>query len=283
MRSRISGRRRTTRRTPQRSPRGLWYRPWMDILEDRTLPSTLDFTGSDLIWNGFAVGTANNLSLTVVGTDYVLTDPAEVLNFGPGVPGSWSGNGTNTATGPIATVTSITIAGGLDTAASDTFALGSAISLTGFVSVTEFDVLNVNQSLTVPGGGSVTLSAAATPASTLNIAAAVTADGAVNLTGRGGIVAAAAITSSSQNVNLIGDDMAITGTISAAAANVFLQPFTTLRGIDLGTNSAGNLGLTAAELNLVTASLLRIGNPINTGNIQVTAPIVAPGGWNTLV
>src|SRR5262249_54983916 len=60
---------------------------------------------------------------------------------------------------------------------------------------------------------------------------------------------------------------------STSAGIVTLEPFTASRTIDLGTNSAGNLGLTNAELNEVTAGVLRIGSSSFTGNITVSAAI----------
>ena len=56
------------------------------------------------------------------------------------------------------------------------------------------------------------------------------------------------------------DDMTIVDRIVAGAGIVSLEQKTSTRSIDLGTNTAGKLGLTDAELDAVTASVLRIGN-----------------------
>lgn len=74
------------------------------------------------------------------------------------------------------------------------------------------------------------------------------------------------------DITLTADDMAINAVVSAGQNMVTLEPFTPGRQIDLGTDTAGKLGLTDAELDFVTAGLLRIGHP-DAGNLVVTAPI----------
>ena len=76
-------------------------------------------------------------------------------------------------------------------------------------------------------------------------------------------------------VTVSADDMAITGSLNAGTGIVTLQQATTTtRNIDLGGGTtAGDLGLSDAELGLVTAGVLRIGRTDNAGNISVTAPV----------
>jgi hypothetical protein len=88
-------------------------------------------------------------------------------------------------------------------------------------------------------------------------------------------------------INLTADGMAINAAVSANAGTgiVTLQPKTTGTFVNLGgADGPGTLGLTNAELALVTAGILRIGDEGGTtSNITVTAPITDVGaGWNTL-
>ncbi|HEX2830690.1 MAG TPA: autotransporter-associated beta strand repeat-containing protein [Burkholderiales bacterium] len=79
------------------------------------------------------------------------------------------------------------------------------------------------------------------------------------------------------------DDMALAGgTISGTS--VTLRPTTAGRQIDLGTNTAGTLGLTSAEIDTVTTGALTIGRSDGTaaGNITLTDAI-APTGTTSLV
>ena len=89
-----------------------------------------------------------------------------------------------------------------------------------------------------------------------------------------------AITSGNAEITLTADSMAINAAINAGNHAVVLTPHDTARTVDLGTQSAGNLGLTAAELNLVTAAFLDIGTDGLTpydGTIQVTNTINGTG------
>src|SRR5437773_9639784 len=64
---------------------------------------------------------------------------------------------------------------------------------------------------------------------------------------------------------------------------VQIDPVTLNRAVTLGTKPGGTLGLLQADVNNVTAGILRIGDLFNTGNLTVTAPITSAGtGWNTL-
>ncbi len=84
------------------------------------------------------------------------------------------------------------------------------------------------------------------------------------------------IASGNDGLTMIGDTMTISGAISAADNPVRLQPKSTGRNIDLGGNdSATELGLTDAELDLITAGELVIGSA-NAGTIDVTADITRP-------
>src|SRR5581483_3722863 len=67
------------------------------------------------------------------------------------------------------------------------------------------------------------------------------------------------ITTSNGLITLTADDLDIQQNVNAGTGRVTLQPFTTGRGTDLGTNAAGQLGLTDAELDRIAAGTLQIG------------------------
>ena len=82
--------------------------------------------------------------------------------------------------------------------------------------------------------------------------------GAINTTGASSFAADAVTINTS------------TGSVNAGA--VTLKPFTAGRAIDLGTKTAGTLGLNDAELDRITAGLLQIGDA-NSGAITVSAAL----------
>lgn len=86
-------------------------------------------------------------------------------------------------------------------------------------------------------------------------------------------------------ITISADDMTIADSISASHKGlVTLQQAGVLtRNIDLGTDSSGNLGLTDAELDHVTADILRVGRSDNPGSLTVTNSITQTGsGYATL-
>lgn len=81
------------------------------------------------------------------------------------------------------------------------------------------------------------------------------------------------VTTNNGDASLFSDDMNITQAINTGTARTILSTESiATQDIDVGTNSAGNLGLTDAELDLVTAGVLQIGDLLN-GNVNVTAAI----------
>jgi PKD repeat protein len=94
-----------------------------------------------------------------------------------------------------------------------------------------------------------------------------------------------AVRSSGGMISLDADDVVIneaSAIIDAGAGIVSITPDSLYSGrlIDLGTNSAGTLGLSDAELDRITAGVLRIGWSL-AGNINVSAAI-SPAGTDTL-
>ena len=80
-------------------------------------------------------------------------------------------------------------------------------------------------------------------------------------------------TSGAGLITLTADDVALDATSTlVATGTVSIQPQTASRAIDLGTNTAGSLGLTDAELDRITAGTLQIGTA-NSGPLTVSADI----------
>jgi hypothetical protein len=84
-----------------------------------------------------------------------------------------------------------------------------------------------------------------------------------------GISAGDGTATSSGTVILTADNMAINQQVNAGGGRVVLQPKTAGRAIDLGTETADKLSLTAVELANVTADVLKIGNS-SAGSITIS-------------
>lgn len=196
---------------PRRSPLRL------ELLEDRTLPATLDVTGGVLTYTA-AAGATNNLTVSLATGAYTFFDPGDNINLTANAIGAgWTGGGS-VATGPNVSVNSITInlldqadtltLGGFDAAidpiaangggnAGDVctvvggFGGGTGITAAGAVSLTAFDTIGLNNQITTTAGsgGAVTLTANATATSTVAISNgfAIDADAAVALSANGAI------------------------------------------------------------------------------------------------
>jgi fibronectin-binding autotransporter adhesin len=107
------------------------------------------------------------------------------------------------------------------------------------------------------------------------------ASGGITVTTVNGLTVNEAV-AAPDSVTLTADDMAINAQVNAGTGIVTLQPKTAGRAIDLGLGAfAGELGLSNAELDRITAGILRIGNT-SSGPIQFTAPIATHPGYNTL-
>jgi hypothetical protein len=145
----------------------------------------------------------------------------------------------------------ITITGG---SGSVTFTNNTSIAVNAAISVTGTGGINMTADADANGNGTFTNNAAGTLATT------------------GGKLAISAV-----NITLAGTVNATTNPGSI----VTLKPSTTAAVIHLGNTTA--FGLTDAELDLVTASVLRIGVASNTGGINIAGSITQAGsGYNTL-
>src|SRR5262249_19553235 len=106
--------------------------------------------------------------------------------------------------------------------------------------------------------------------------------GSISITNLGaGITVSAGVQSNDGDITLAATDLQINGAVNSGMARTILTTSTAGLQIDLGTNTAGKLGLTQAELNEVTASVLQIGTS-DTGNINVSAAISNPATWSVL-
>ena len=165
--------------------------------------------------------------------------------------------------------TNITFIAGRDVilnADSDVAAASGSINVTAGRNVSLIQTGGVGSSISTTGGPVLNITTGANGVFTLD-------------SGAGGTVSSTAgpITITADDVVLIAP-----ATINGGANVVTIKQVTATRIIDLGTNTAGQLGLTDAELDLISSSArLVIGATANTGNINVSAPI-SPSGVITL-
>jgi hypothetical protein len=189
------------------------------------------------------------------GQDIILGTPS---SYGD-VNADQYGNG-GTASVVLNAARDITIQG---TAVSFLDAIGPTGDVTGTAG-RDINLLNGDANVFTNGGGTISLTAGA----------AFTDDPGSNVS--------TTENSPGANITVSADTMNIQSAINASAAIVTLEPTTSGRAIDLGTNpSAGNLGLAQGDLNNVTAGILRIGST-SAGNLGVSAMITAPATWSTL-
>jgi len=104
----------------------------------------------------------------------------------------------------------------------------------------------------------------------------------VGLTAAAGnlITVNAALSTNNGDFTFNADDIALNATVNAGTGTVTLAPVSAGRLINLGTETAGSLSLTDAELDQVTTGILRIGNT-TSGNISFTSTI-NPANTSTL-
>ncbi len=129
----------------------------LEALEDLTLLSTLDVTGGSLDYLA-SEGVDNNLTISLGGsiqpTSYILSDTGETITLtANAVLAGWTGNGTNTVTGPISSVNfnfTVSLLTGAD-----------ELNVDGNINVLNNVSLQSGQDITLTGAG---ISARARPA-----------------------------------------------------------------------------------------------------------------------
>ncbi len=95
----------------QPRPRTIWKRSGLrtqaalrlEAIEDRCTPATLAMSTGVLVYTGGAVN--NDFTIAVSGSNYVISDVVAITS----VPSGWTGVGTQTVSGPTATVSSISV------------------------------------------------------------------------------------------------------------------------------------------------------------------------------
>jgi filamentous hemagglutinin family protein len=215
----------------------------------------LPSTGTSLVSADAISGASANVMLQATH-DITFTDPVIISAPGVGLT-ALAGNNIN-VNGSIATS-----GGAITLRANDNS--GGAASGAG--------VVNVNNMINA-GGGNVTVSG--TSVGLTSIGAIVSAGGAValNASASGGVITMASgssINAGGGQIKLTADDMALAGSLNAGSGSVALTANSAGRAIDLGTDTAGQLGLTVAELSTITADRVAIGDT-NSGAIRITAP-----------
>ena len=194
---------------------------------------------------------ANSLTVSVSGSNLVITDANEAFISAPA--GGTLSNGNKTLTIPAASVTgtlTINLVGGTDTIDIGTLGTTLLASLT-IDAGAGTDTVNFNGDVTFASGKNLLVNA-----DTLNTAA-----GAVLITSGAGVMAITA------------DDIALSTTSTLFSSNtVTFVTQTAGRAINLGTNTGGSLSLTDAELDRVTAGGFAIGDA-NSGAMTLSADI----------
>jgi hypothetical protein len=205
---------------------------------------------------------------------------------GQAISASASGNVTvdalrGTTVGLTSNSGSVTSAGSSNVQASSQLTVSA---VTGITLNTLASALTASNSTS----GNISITQGAAPAQTLTVSGTGVVNsapgGAVTLDNLGSSItvgAGSAVQSSNGAVTLEATDLQLNGTVSSGTARTTLANSTAGRQIDVGTNTAGEIGLTQAELNNVTAGVLQIGSP-TAAAITVSAPITPPPGWSTL-
>ena len=228
-------------RSPSRRAKKTPHHSAIEPLESRIAPATLNVTGAGALTYNAGAGIANVLTLSIAGANYSFNDTGETIVLtATAVAAGFTGGGTNTVLGPNTAATSILISLGDQ---SDQFTIAGAT-----------DPIQVND-----GAG----------ADSIFVTGAVNVGGALQLAADA--ITVSAPISGATTAILAGDTMAINSTI-VAGTRVTLQPLGVTRDISLGTEVAGKLSLTDAEMDRVTAPILQIGVTV-TGDIEVNAAI----------
>lgn len=230
------------------------YRPVIDILEDRLVPdAALSIIGGVVTYTGDTG--ANDFTFTRLAGNYIITNNNHTIATAS--PGVTLSNGDRTATFSADGITQLDFS----------FHAGSAqdVFLGGFDA--SIAALNIN-------GGSnqnsdVTLQGSA-----------LTSTGAVSLIGFDDMFISQPLTATG-DIILGADAMIITQPISAGANRVNLHTRSLGHNIGIGSNDTGSsLGLLDAELDLITAGVLQIGN--NIADTISIATAVTPANVSTI-
>ena len=251
---------------------------------------TTSSVGGTTLTGANTIGTFN--ATNTISGGISLTNTASPLTLA-GISESGGGNVTVNNNGALSLIGAVSTDGGgvnLTASAAISESGGGLINTTGTLTTSSVGGTTLNGANTVGSfnainttSGDISLINTASPLVVSGVAQS--GGGSISITNTGELINAGAMsTTAGGNIALTADLMALNSAVNAGTGVVTLKPATSGRNIDLGTNpSAGNLGIAQADLNQVTAGILRIGDLSSTGNITITAPITDVGtGWNTL-
>ena len=237
------------------------------------------FTASSAIAAASLTNTLGSVSMTAASISVINVTTTGAQSYTGGT--TLAGDLTSTTGGAILVTGNTTLAGNVAVTTA-----GGAADTVGFTGTINADSYSNNRTLSITAGaGDVTLGGNVGGATANNVELngltitnttgdvttqnirARTAGSTIAITGD--VLAHGAITGAT--VNLTGDTMNLNGDITAAT-RLNLAPRTAGRTIDLGTKTAGTLGLTAAELAGITAPVFQIGSS-DSGAIDITQPV----------
>ncbi len=179
------------------------------------------------------------------------------------------------------TISSVNLTNGVTTANNDFTLNSGALTISqvinagaGTVSLTAAGATQTAaitaDKLSLSGTGTFTLTNAANDLSTLaaNVSGALSVKDANSLA-VGTVGALSGLVSGDNTITLTADDLNLSNAVNAGTAGVTLVQTTNGRAINLGTNTAGSLGLTDTEIDNITAAQVSIGNS-NSGAITIS-------------
>ncbi|MEA3208278.1 MAG: trimeric autotransporter adhesin [Chthoniobacter sp.] len=215
--------------------------PPPEPLEARIAPATLDLSAGTLQYLADN-NIANALTIDATGAKYFFNDPAETITIGPGANvAGYTGNGTHIVSGPTAPITSISLILGDQ---NDTLVLNGLLDSLNASTGSGMDKITVGGSL-VAATGNIILSA-----ETLTLNAAVNAP---------------------MGVTLSADTLAV-GAAVTAGTQIIVHGETAGRPISLGAEVATSTSLIGAELDLLNAPTVQVGETA-AGQITVSASL----------
>jgi autotransporter-associated beta strand protein len=164
---------------------------------------------------------------------------------------------------------------------------GSTLKVTAATGIT-INTLVASLTASNSRSGEIAVTQAAAPAQPLAVGSAGVVNsafvGTITLTNLGDAItvnSGAGVMTFTGPVTLAAQDLSIGGPIKSQGGRVTLTNSVAGGQIDLGSNTAGKLGLTQADIANVTAGVLQVGSA-EAGHIVISAAITAPATWNTL-
>jgi hypothetical protein len=245
--------------------------------------------GGNLQFENILSSSSGNLTLQAkagtTNTGTITQNGSSSAASGQAISATADGNiSVNSLRGTTVALTSNT--GSVNTTGTEAVQASSQLTVSAATGIS-LNTLAASLQATNSSSGNISITQAASPAQTLT----VTGSGVINNAAGGSIsldnlgssitVSGNGVQSNNGAITLAGTDLQINSPVNSGTARTILTSSVSGGTIDVGTNTSGKLGLTQAELNEVTARILQIGS-FTSGNIDVTAPISAPAGWNTL-